>query len=132
MSKSNGTQTVERIPGRNIIISTGIGKSNLEELKWLADAVLEEAMPLASTNWAYIGNCSQMAPVTSLESNSLIEMTRRFAEAGCQAFAFVEGKSFMQRIQTRNHTKRSGADLPEGHFATVEEALDWIAKEIHF
>ena len=42
MAKVNGAQSVETIPGRKIVLSAGVGKTNIEELKWLCIQVLSE------------------------------------------------------------------------------------------
>ena len=72
-----------------------------------------------------------MSPVTPAEGGTLVTMTKKFVEAGCKAFAFAEGKSVMLKIQAQKNTERSNTGIPEGHFATVEEALDWLKKEIN-
>lgn len=132
MAKRNGTQTVELIPGRNIVLSSAVGKTNLEELKWLTETILKEAKQWETTGWAYIADCSQMPPVFPMESVALVEMTKRFVEAGCKAIAFVEGKSFMIRIQAHTHIVNSHTDVKEGHFDTREKALDWISRDSHY
>ena len=33
MAKKNGAQTVEKIAGRKIVLSSGVGKTNIDELK---------------------------------------------------------------------------------------------------
>ena len=42
MAKKNGAQTVERVAGRHVIVSKGVGKTNIDELKWLTETVLDE------------------------------------------------------------------------------------------
>ena len=71
-----------------------------------------------------------MSPVTPAEGGELVNMTKKFVEAGCKAFAFAEGKSIMLKVQAQKNTQRSETGVTEGHFATVEEALDWLAKEV--
>ena len=130
MGKVNGSQTVEVISGRNIILSSCNGKTNIDELKWLTETVLSEASTWKS-GWAYIADCSQMSPVTPAEGGELVTMTKKFVEAGCKAFAFAEGTSIMLKVQTQKNTQRSETGILEGHFATKEEALDWLKKEVH-
>ncbi|MBO5373163.1 MAG: hypothetical protein J6A75_10680 [Lachnospiraceae bacterium] len=130
MAKKNGAQSVEVIPGRRIVLSAGVGKTNIEELKWLTDTVLESAAKWKSLGWAYIADCSQMSPVSPAEGGQLVEMTRKFVDAGCKAFGFAEGKSIMLKIQAQKNTERSETGVIEGHFATVEECLDWLKKDI--
>ncbi|MBE5884564.1 MAG: hypothetical protein E7291_09190 [Lachnospiraceae bacterium] len=130
MAKTNGAQTVELITGRKIVMSTGVGKTNIDELKWLTETVLASANSWKQTGWAYIADCSQMSPVGPAEGGELVKMTKAFVEAGCQAFAFVEGNSIMLKIQAQKNTQRSETGIMEGHFATREEALAWLKDEI--
>lgn len=131
MAKTNGAQSVEVIPGRRIILSAGVGKTNLDELKWLTETVLSSASQWQKLGWAYIADCSQMQPVTPAEGGELVTMTQKFVDAGCKAFAFAEGKSIMLKIQAQKNTERSHTGVIEGHFATVEEALDWLKTEVN-
>lgn len=131
MAKKNGAQSVEVIPGRKIVLSAGVGKTNIDELKWLTDTVLSEAKAWKATGWAYIADCSQMSPVTPAEGGELVTMTKKFVEAGCKAFAFAEGKSIMLKVQAQKNTERSQTGITEGHFATVEEALEWLKNEVN-
>lgn len=131
MAKSFGAQSVETISGRKIVLSAGVGKTNVDELKWLTDTVLSSAKAWKSTGWAYIADCSKMEPVSPAEGGELVQMTKKFVEAGCKAFAFAEGKSVLLKVQAQKNTQRSQTGVAEGHFATVEEALDWLKEEIH-
>ncbi len=126
MVKKYGAQSVEVIPGRNIILSTGVGKTNIDELQWLTETVLAEVRGLNTDEWAYIADCSQMKPVTPSEGGTLVVMTQKFVEAGCRAMGFAHGTSVMLKVQARNNTERSKTGVLEGHYSTVEEALDWI------
>lgn len=130
MAKVNGSQTVETIPGRKIVLSSCDGKTNIDELRWLTDTVLAEAAAWKS-GWAYIADCSQMKPVSPSEGGELVIMTKKFVEAGCKAFAFAEGKSIMLKVQAQKNTERSETGILEGHFVTREEALDWLKKEVN-
>ena len=130
MAKKNGAQSVEVIPGRKIVLSAGVGKTNVDELKWLTETVLAEAKAWKATGWAYIADCSQMSPVTPAEGGELVNMTKAFVEAGCKAFAFAEGTSIMLKVQAQKNTERSQTGVIEGHFATVEEALAWLKDEV--
>ena len=131
MAKKNGAQSVDIIPGRKIILSAGVGKTNIDELKWLTETVLSSAKAWKNTGWAYIADCSQMSPVSPAEGGELVIMTQKFVEAGCKAFGFAEGNSLLLKVQAQKNTERSQTGIPEGHFATVEEALDWLKTEIH-
>ena len=127
MGKVNGSQTVEVISGRNIILSSCNGQTNIDELKWLTETVLSEASTWKS-GWAYIADCSQMSPVTPAEGGELVTMTKKFVEAGCKAFAFAEGTSIMLKVQAQKNTQRSETGILEGHFATKEEAEKALAE----
>ena len=131
MAKKNGAQSVETIPGRKIVLSAGVGKTNIDELKWLSETVLSSAKSWKNSGWAYIADCSQMSPVTPAEGGELVTMTKKFVEAGCKAFAFAEGTSVLLKVQAQKNTQRSQTGIAEAHFATVEEALDWLKKEVH-
>ena len=131
MAKKNGAQSVETIAGRKIVLSAGVGKTNIDELKWLSETVLSSAKSWKNSGWAYIADCSQMSPVTPAEGGELVTMTKKFVEAGCKAFAFAEGTSVLLKVQAQKNTQRSQTGIAEAHFATVEEALDWLKKEVH-
>lgn len=131
MAKQNGAQTVEVVSGRKIVVSSAIGKTNLDELKWLTQTVLAEAKNWKS-GWAYVADCSQMSPVSPTESGELVNMTKAFVEAGCKAFVFAEGKSIMLKVQAQKNTQRSETGVAEAHFETVQEGLDWLQTELNF
>lgn len=131
MAKKNGAQTVETIPGRKIVLSAGVGKTNIDELKWLTDTVLAEAAAWKNTGWAYIADCSQMSPVSPAEGGELVTMTKKFVDAGCKAFGFAEGSSIMLKVQAKKNTERSQTGVIEGHYATVDEVLEWLKNDVH-
>lgn len=131
MAQKNGAQSVETIAGRKIVFSAGVGQTNIDELRWLTDTVLTNAKAWKSTGWAYIADCSQMKPVSPTEGGELVIMTKKFVDAGCKAFAFVDGSSIMLKIQAQKNTQRSETGVAEGHFATLDEALAWIKTEIN-
>lgn len=130
MAKKNGAQSVETVAGRRIVVSAGVGKTNVDELKWLTNTVLAEAAAWKNSGWAYVADCSRMDPVTPTEGGELVVMTQKFVEAGCKAFGFAEGQSIMLKVQAKKNTERSNTGVAEGHFATVEEALDWIKADL--
>lgn len=131
MVKKNGAQTVDVVAGRKIVLSAGVGKTNIDELKWLTETVLSSAKAWKATGWAYIADCSKMEPVSPAEGGELVTMTKKFVEAGCKAFAFAEGKSVLLKVQAQKNTQRSQTGVVEGHFETVEEALAWLKEEVH-
>jgi hypothetical protein len=131
MKDVHGSQEVEVIIGRRIIVSAGKGKTNVEDLKWLMSTVLSKATLWKSTGWAYVADCTQMEPVGPGETGQLIEMTKAFVEAGCKAFGFAEGSSIMLKAQTKTNTKMSQTGVMEGHFATVNDVLEWLKNDMH-
>lgn len=131
MAKQNGSQSVEVIPGRKIVMSAGVGKATIDELKWLTTTVLAEAGAWKSAGWAYIADCSKMSPVGPTEGGELVKMTKAFVDSGCKAFAFVDGNSIMLKVQAEKNTQRSETGVLEGHFATKDEALAWIKKQVN-
>ena len=131
MKETHGSQSVEIIAGRKIILSAGKGKTNVEDLKWLTATVLKNAGAWKTAGWAYIADCTAMEPVAPDEVGELIEMTKAFVAAGCKAFGFAEVGSVMLKAQTKANTKFSHTGVIEGHFATVQDVLDWLEKDIH-
>ena len=131
MVLKKGAQTVDRVPGRNIIVSAGVGRTNIEELKWLTQTVITSASSWKNTGWAYVADCSQMDPVGPEEAAILVDMTKAFVAAGCKAFGFAEGSSIMLQIQAKKNTKMSNTGIPEGHFATFDEAVAWIKEAVN-
>lgn len=131
MAKTNGAQSVEVIAGRKIVLSAGVGKTNIDELKWLSETVLSSAAAWKDTGWAYIADCSKMEPVSPAEGGELVTMTKKFVEAGCKAFGFAEGTSIMLKVQAKKNTERSETGVLEGHFATVEEVLEWLKNDVN-
>lgn len=132
MAKVNGAQSVETIPGRKIVLSAGVGITNIDEIKWLSKTVLESAAAWKDSGWAYIADCSKMSPITPVEGGELVMMTKQLAEAGCKAIGFAEGSSVMLKLQAQKNTKRSETGILEGHFATVDEVLTWLKDEVNF
>lgn len=131
MKETHLTQRVEDIPGRRIILSAGMGQTNVDDLQWLMDTVLEHAAGWKATGWAYIADCTQMKPIGPKESSVLVKMTKAFVDAGCKAFGFAEGASVMLKIQAKKNTQMSDTGVIEGHFATVDEVLDWLKNDLN-
>ena len=131
MSKKNGAQTVDVVSGRNVVVSAGKGKTNIDEIKWLTQTVLDYAAAWKTKGWAYIADCSEMDPVSITEGNELVVMTQKFVDAGCKAIGFAEGFSIMLKVQAKSNTQRSNTGILEGHFATVDEALKWLKEEVN-
>ena len=131
MKETHGSQSVEVIRGRNVVVSAGTGATNLDDLKWLMNTVLNYVKGWKISGWAYVADCSNMEPVGPNESGQLVEMTKAFVEAGCKAFGFAEGHSIMLKVQAKKNTQMSETGIAEGHFPTVEEALEWLKNDIH-
>ncbi len=124
------TQVVEDIPGRRIVLSAGIGQTNPEDLQWLMDTVLKHAVAWKARGWAYIADCTKMKPIGPQESSLLVKMTKALVDAGCKAFGFAEGSSVMLKLQAKKNTQLSETGVIEGHFATVDEVLDWLKEDL--
>lgn len=122
----------ELIPGRNIVLVTGKGKSNADEIEAFTEEVLDAVTDWKDSGWAYVADCAKMTPVSAAESQALITLTQKLVEAGCKALAFVDVASFMIKIQAQNHTERSQTHVASKHFRIVPDALDWLAKEFGF
>ena len=56
MKETHLTQRVEDIPGRRVILSAGIGQTNVDDLQWLMDTVLKHA-----AGWKATGNAAAYA-----------------------------------------------------------------------
>ncbi len=131
MEMKSSVQTVKVVPGRRIIVSAGTGKASVDELKKLGENVLEQAKRWKAMGWAYVADCSKADPLSPAEAGEMVNMTKKMVEAGCKALGFAEGKSIMLKVQAQKNTQRSATGITEGHFATVEEALDWLQKEVN-
>ncbi|MBQ8799737.1 MAG: hypothetical protein IJZ55_09250 [Lachnospiraceae bacterium] len=130
MQEKTVTQVVNDVEGRRIIVSAGIGQTNPTDLQWLMDTVLKHAAKWKATGWAYVADCTQMKPIGPQESSVLVKMTKAFVDAGCKAFGFAEGASMMLKIQAKKNTQMSDTGVIEGHFATVEEVLNWLHTDL--
>ncbi len=131
MEMKNGVQSVKVVPGRRIVISAGAGKTSVDEIKKLTETVLDNAKKWKLLGWAYVADCSQVAPVTPAEAGELVNMTKKLVEAGCKALGFAEGKSIMLKVQAQKNTERSATGVAEGHFETIEEVLEWLKQDIN-
>lgn len=131
MEMKKGVQSVEVVSGRRIVISIGTGSTSVEEIKKLTDTVLNAAKSWKQLGWAYVADCSNVAPVSPAEAGELVTMTKKLVEAGCKALGFVEGNSIMLKVQAKKNTERSATGVAEGHFETMEEVLEWLKKDIN-
>jgi hypothetical protein len=131
MKDIHGSQEIEVLAGRRVVVSAGKGKTNFDDLKRLMSTVLSKVSGWKNIGWAYVADCTQMEPVSPRETGVLIEMTKAFVDAGCKAFGFAEGSSIMLKAQAKTNTKMSQTGVMEGHFPTVEDALDWLKTDMH-
>ena len=81
MKDIHGTQSVEVIDGRKVVLSAGEGQTNVEDLVWLKENVLSKVGGWKATGWAYIADCTKMKPVGPDEVGPLVDMTKAFVEA---------------------------------------------------
>jgi hypothetical protein len=130
MKKSFGAQTVETILGHRIVKSGAVGVTNVEEIEWLVNTLLECSSAWSSSGWGYIVDISHMSPVTKEVSDELVSLHIALSKVGCKAMAFVDRGSFMTAAQAQQHSKKSHTGIEEKHFRTEEEATKWISERI--
>jgi hypothetical protein len=126
MEIRNGTKLVKTIPGRHIVYSFGDGKLIIDEVKEMCKAVLKCSNAWKTCGWALISDVQNMDPVDSDTDKGLVQMIKYFTENGCKAFAFIDSTACMLKAQTKSHQKRSSSAAWQGHFSTLEEALEWL------
>ena len=102
----------------------------MEEVRWLADKILEYAKEWEASGWGYLVGIGEMAPVTSDVSKELVEFHKRLEVAGCKAIAFIDPGAFVIAAQAKNHQRKSKASYKEKHFRTEEEAFAWLEKNL--
>lgn len=130
MEKSFGSQTVSIILGSRIVKSGAIGKTNIEEIKWLTETILTISKQWETQGWGYLVDISHMAPVTKEESKTLIDLHVSVAQSGCNFIAFVDKSSFMTAAQALQHSKISNTDIEERHFRKEEDAINWLKERL--
>jgi len=130
LKKTHGAQTVETYPGKRVLKSGAVGATNAEEVRWLIQTLLSNAVSWKAQGWGYIVDISKMAPVTPDVSAELVTLHKKLTEAGCKAMAFVDFGSFVTAAQAKQHQQQSKAGIQEGHFKNEAEALAWIEKII--
>jgi|LSQX01.2.fsa_nt_gb hypothetical protein len=129
-NKSNNQScTLSYIPRMNIIKSEPSGqwddveytKNNLNDIKKMANKFTYK-------KWAFIGVLTSMAPVMNPEVSKVFSSYHEELEKlGCLAMAFVEGKKLAIKAQAqRHHDVSSAQKLLISHFATVDEAVEWL------
>lgn len=126
MSLKHGVQTVDIMADKKIIKSGAVGATNVEEVRWLIDTLMTSSAEWKDSGWAYLIDITQMSPAAPEVSNELVSLHKKLEEANCKAMAFVEGSQVLMRVQAKLHQQQSHAHVQEGHFATEEEAIEWI------
>ncbi len=126
MVSKNGAQTVETLAGKKIVKSGAVGKTTLEEIKWLTKTLVSASAGWKATGWGYISDISKMSPVTPDISAELVNLHKALETSNCKAMAFVAGNAIFTDAQAKSHQKQSHAGIQEGHFKTEEEAIAWL------
>ena len=112
-----------------IVKSSADGITNVEEITWLKDKLIEISKIWPGKKWAYIADISKLEIVSTEVSSVLIQLHVEIFNNGCACIGFVEPeKAFISR-QASVHNRMSNTGLQEGHFNSFEQALAW-AKEI--
>ena len=128
MSIEKNGMSITPVLGKRIVQSAKVGSATADDIKWLTNQLLRASAPYKSSGWVYIADISKMDPVTPNISVELVVMTKAILANGCKAIAFVEGASFMLAAQAKAHQKQSNSTVPEQHFRTMEEAVEWAER----
>ena len=130
MYSLHGVQQIYVYSDKRVIKSGAVGTTNVEEVRWLGDKLLEYAKDWKECGWAYLVDIKEMEPVSSDVSKELIDLHKKLEEAGCIAIAFVDPDAFVIAAQAKKHQRKSKASSKEKHFRTEEEALVWLEKKL--
>ena len=129
MEYCKGIQKIEVFENDFVIKSSADGITNVEEIAWLKDKLVEISKNWEGKKWAYIADISKLEIVPTEVSSELIKLHVEIFKNGCVCVGFVEPeKAFISR-QAAVHNRMSNTGLQEGHFNSFEDALSW-AKEI--
>lgn len=129
MEYCKGIQKIEVFENDFVIKSSADGITNVEEIAWLKDKLVEISKNWEGKKWAYIADISKLQIVPTEVSSELIQLHVEIYNNGCVCVGFVEPeKAFISR-QASVHNRMSNTGLQEGHFNSFEDALSW-AKEI--
>lgn len=129
MRYCKGVQKIEVFEDDLIIKSGADGVTNVEEIIWLKEKLLEISKKWKGKKWAYIADISKLEIVPTEVSSELIKLHVEIFKNGCVCVGFVEPeKAFISR-QATVHNRMSNAGLQEGHFNSFDDAFSW-AKEI--
>lgn len=129
MEYCKGIQKIEVFENDFVIKSSADGITNVEEIAWLKDKLVEISKNWEGKKWAYIADISKLQIVPTEVSSELIQLHVEIYNNGCVCVGFVEPeKAFISR-QAAVHNRMSNTGLQEGHFNSFEQALAW-AKEL--
>ena len=124
-----GIQIVEVFEDDYIIKSSADGVTNVEEIIWLKNKLIEIAQIWPGKKWGYIADISKLQTVSIEVSSVLVNLHTEIFENGCSCVGFVEPINAFISRQAAVHNRLSDAELQEGHFHDFDEAFNW-AKNI--
>ena len=124
-----GIQVVEVFEDDYIIRSSADGVTNVEEIIWLKNKLIEIAQNWPGKKWGYIADISKLQTVSIEVSSVLVNLHTEIFENGCSCVGFVEPINAFISRQAAVHNRLSDAELQEGHFHDFDEAFNW-AKNI--
>ncbi|MBO5825490.1 MAG: hypothetical protein J6R03_02600 [Treponema sp.] len=124
-----GIQVVEVFEDDYIIKSSADGVTNVEEIIWLKNKLIEIAQNWRGKKWGYIADISKLQTVSIEISSVLVNLHTEIFENGCSCVGFVEPINAFISRQAAVHNRLSDAELQEGHFHDFDEAFNW-AKNI--
>ena len=124
-----GIQIVEVFEDDYIIKSSADGVTNVEEIIWLKNKLIEIAQNWRGKKWGYIADISKLQTVSTEVSSVLVNLHTEIFENGCSCVGFVEPINAFISRQAAVHNRLSDAELQEGHFHDFDEAFNW-AKNI--
>jgi len=125
-----GIQIVEVFEDDYIIKSSADGVTNVEEIIWLKNKLIEIAQNWRGKKWGYIADISKLQTVSIEISSVLVNLHTEIFENGCSCVGFVEPINAFISRQAAVHNRLSDAELQEGHFHNFDEAFNWAKKII--
>ena len=125
-----GIQVVEVFEDDYIIKSSADGVTNVEEIIWLKNKLIEIAQNWPGKKWGYIADISKLQTVSTEVSSVLVNLHTEIFENGCSCIGFVEPINAFISRQAAVHNRLSDAELQEGHFHDFDEAFNWAKKII--
>lgn len=131
MYSTYGAQEVQVFPEKHIIKSSAKGETNVAEVRWLTELILESASSWKETGWGYVVGINDMEPVNHEVSKELVELHKKVEIAGCKAIAFIDPNALILSLQAKKHQRKSKTSNKEKHFKTEEEAFAWVEKILH-